>query len=114
MPWIGTSLGFRFSNWKKFLRIPARRKEEKKENGSMNHPSEGSVESLLLQLDEIQPGSPHFELWVPESLTFRGQALRADMAMAMVGLKILRMGFGPDGFTQGEGGRNYRYIPFSL
>lgn len=79
-----------------------------------DQPSAGTVESLLALVDSIpastSTGAPtDFTLWVPESLTMRGSAVRQDVAMAIVLDKLLGLGFLPDGFEQGDGGRFYRY-----
>jgi hypothetical protein len=76
----------------------------------MSRPSQGTVESLISELGGIVPvGSQSFELWVPQQLTLRGQPVRADVAGAVILDKILGMGFQPDGFSEAEGGRVYRY-----
>ena len=74
----------------------------------MSRPSQSTVEAILSQLDEI-PTSPTFELWIPQHLTLRGAVARADVAMAVIGDKILGMGYMPDGFSEAAGGRIYRY-----
>ena len=74
----------------------------------MSRPLQMTVEAVLLQLDSI-PGGPSFELWIPQHLTLRGQPARADVAMSIILDKILGMGFAPDGFSEGDGGRVYRY-----
>jgi hypothetical protein len=76
----------------------------------MDRSSHGTVESLLLELDSIST-EDGFELWVPQNLTLRGQPVRADVAMAILGDKIIGMGFLPDGFAEADGGRSYKYIP---
>jgi len=75
----------------------------------MNRPSQGTVEALLSELGTISPVDGRFELWVPQQLTLRGKPTRLDMAMAIVLNQILRQRYEPDGFTQAEGGRLYRY-----
>jgi hypothetical protein len=76
----------------------------------MSRSSQGTVEGLLSELDSITPPcSQSFELWVPQELTLRGKPAGLDVAMAIVLDKILGMGFQPDGFSEAEGGRVYRY-----
>ena len=76
----------------------------------MSRPSQGTVESVISELGSIAPaGSQSFELWIPQQLTLRGQPVRADVAGAVILDKILSMGFMPDGFSEAEGGRVYRY-----
>ena len=76
----------------------------------MNQPTCITVEVLLSQVDELTiKSSQKFELWVPDILTFRGQTTRSDIAMAIILDKILGKGYEPDGFSDAEGGRIYRY-----
>ena len=42
-------------------------------------------------------------------MTLSGQSARADVAMAVILDKILGMGYEPDGFSEADGGRIYRY-----
>jgi hypothetical protein len=77
---------------------------------TMNQPTQSTVEAILSQLDGIPRGqSQSFELWIPQHLVFRGKVARADLAMAIILDKILGMGYGPDGFSEAEGGRIYGY-----
>ena len=74
----------------------------------------GTVESLLAHVENMpgadEPGRPaSFDLWVPDALTFRGQAVAQNLAMAMVLDAILAKQCSPDGFEPGENGRLYRY-----
>ena len=76
----------------------------------MSNPSQGSIEELLSQLDNITTGPrQRFELWVPEHLTLRGQTAHSDVAMAIILDKILSKGYEPDGFAEAAGGRTYKY-----
>ena len=78
----------------------------------MEMTANGTVESILLQVDNVSVGSHnHFELWVPQSLTLRGQTVPLNLAMAIILDKILAKQFVPDGFIQKETGRVYRYKP---
>lgn len=74
----------------------------------MNRPSQSTVEAVLSQLDTI-PSGASFELWIPQHLTLGGQPARADVAGAVILDKILGMDYEPDGFTEADGGRVYRY-----
>jgi hypothetical protein len=80
----------------------------------MNRPSQGSVESLLSELDTIVTSPDGFELWIPANLTLNSNPIRTDVAMTIVLDKILGMGFQPDGFIESKGGRIYRYKAFEL
>jgi len=76
----------------------------------MNKPLHSTVESLLSQVDGLAASSNQtFELWVPRNLTFRGQPVRSDVAMAVVLDKILGNGYEPDDLIEEEDGRIYRY-----
>lgn len=76
----------------------------------MDRPSQSTVESVLSQLDTIPTAhGQSFELWIPQHLTLRGQPAPADVAMAIILDKILGLGFEPDGFSETDGGRVYRY-----
>lgn len=76
----------------------------------MNKPSHNTVESLLSQVDDLTATSDQkFELWVSQSLSLRGQPIRLDVAMAIIGDKILSRGYEPDGFMEGKDGRTYKY-----
>jgi len=74
----------------------------------MSPPLQSTVEAVLSQVDSI-PSGPSFELWIPQHLTLRGQSAPADVAMAVILDKILGMGYEPDGFSEADGGRIYRY-----
>jgi hypothetical protein len=76
----------------------------------MSRPSQSTVEAVLSQLDMIPTAQGQsFELWIPQHLTLRGQPARADVAGAIILDKILGMGYEPDGFSEADGGRIYRY-----
>ena len=76
----------------------------------MSQPSHGTVEAVLAHLDAIPTvESQSFELWMPQHLTLNGQAARPDIAMALILDKILGMGYEPDGFSEADGGKVYRY-----
>jgi hypothetical protein len=71
--------------------------------------SSESVESLRERATALADGSKSFELWIPEALTLNGQAVKKDLAMAVLLDAILGLGFMPDGLTAGAGGATYRY-----
>jgi hypothetical protein len=68
-----------------------------------------TVEALLEQIDGTAGESTNFNLWVPDQLTWYGEPVRADIAMAVVVDRLLAKGFMPAGFTQGINGRTYHY-----
>jgi hypothetical protein len=72
--------------------------------------SNNSVEAIISQVKAMNVESrATFELWVPQDLTLDGEPTPQDVAMALVGDQLLDKGFEPDGFTDGEGGRTYKY-----
>jgi hypothetical protein len=68
-----------------------------------------SVEELREEAADLAARESAFELWVPETLTLNGHAVRKDLAMAVLLDAILAFGFMPDGPTAGVGGATYRY-----
>jgi hypothetical protein len=74
--------------------------------------SSGTIEELLREIGEVPAHDvgKRWELWVPELLRLRGARVGDDIAMAIVLDALLAKGFYPDGFTEGEGGRTYRYV----
>lgn len=67
------------------------------------------VEDLLLNIETIDEETERFELVVPEQLTYRGQPVPADIAMAILLDRILAKGLFPNGFRQDDGARTYFY-----
>ena len=75
----------------------------------MKHENFGRVEDLLSQIASIRDDQTAFELWVPQRLSLHDQPVALDIAMAVVGVALLKKEMIPDGFIQGEGGRCYKY-----
>jgi hypothetical protein len=71
--------------------------------------SVGSVEALLGQVGRWSDAAANADLWVPEELTFQGQPVAQEVALAIVLDRILSRGLFPNGFTSGAGGRLYHY-----
>ena len=72
---------------------------------------EASVEELLTEVAAWKPqriGEVH-ELSVPDLLTFRGERVAHDIAMAILLDALLAKGLFPAGFGSEPGGRTYRY-----
>ena len=72
---------------------------------------EASVEELLTEVAAWKPqriGEVH-ELSVPDLLTFRGERVAHDIAMAILLDALLAKGLFPAGFGSEPGGRIYRY-----
>jgi hypothetical protein len=76
---------------------------------SESKPSDGTVESLLATVAGITNGQTSFELFVPDQVTLKGEAIRQDAAMAVVLDKILGHDLFPAGFEERTGGRLYKY-----
>jgi hypothetical protein len=77
--------------------------------GRPGSPSHGTVEGLLSQIDSFDPDAKSAQLWVPESLSLDGRPVGPDVAMAVLGDKLLSENLYPNGFREGEGGRTYLY-----
>jgi hypothetical protein len=69
----------------------------------------GTVEELIHQVESWPPEASSAKLWVPERLTLDGDPIAQDIAMAIVGDKLLSLSYFPDGFSADAGGRLYRY-----
>jgi hypothetical protein len=70
-----------------------------------------SVESILETVASYgAKGEPKaVKLFVPAALTFRGEAVRGDVAMAVILNALLAKGFRPKGFEEQVDGRFYLY-----
>jgi hypothetical protein len=80
----------------------------------MERPMHKTVEALLSELEACEVSSKRsLEFWVPQQLTFRGQPVQHDVAMAIILDNILSKGYEPDGFAEVNGGRIYKYKPCS-
>jgi hypothetical protein len=75
----------------------------------MAEPASGTIEDLFAKVDALPAGTKTFELYVPNSLTMKGQPVAQNLAMALVLDRILGKKLYPDGFEQKENGRLYRY-----
>jgi hypothetical protein len=76
---------------------------------SMAEPASGTIEDLFAKVEAIPEGTKTFELYVPNSLTMKGQPVSQNLAMALVLDRILGKKLYPDGFEQKETGRLYKY-----
>ncbi len=76
---------------------------------SQELPTAGTVEELLREIGSWSTDASATDLWVPQQLTLNGNPVQQDAAMAIVLDKILGLGLFPDGFSEGAGGRFYRY-----
>lgn len=72
-------------------------------------PSAGTLEELITQIEHLPAGAITFRLWVPEELTYEGEPITQEAAMAVVLDALLGREMVPDGHEQGIGGRMYRY-----
>jgi hypothetical protein len=73
-----------------------------------------TVESLVKQVESLphadDTGAPSvLELRIPNQLVSHGQVVRQDIGMAIILDAILGKGYEPDGFTELEDARLYRY-----
>ena len=76
-----------------------------------SEPSQSSVEGVVSQLATLTATGQSFEFFIAEHLTLGGHAVPEPMAKAMIVAKALGMGYEPDGFTQADGGRVFRFRP---
>lgn len=72
----------------------------------------GSVEDLVSHVRTGATADEPYDIWVPNILTFGDNAVSQDVAMAVVGDAVLAVGLGPNGFTEGVGGRTYHFKPW--
>ena len=72
-------------------------------------PNMGSLEDLVREIQRLPADTPEFDLWVPDNLTYQGDSITLEAAMAVVLNELLAREMFPDGFEQGSGGRMYRY-----
>ena len=77
---------------------------------NMEQQNYGTVEDLLSQIASIRDDQTTFELWVPQRLSLHGQPVALNVAMAIVGVALLKKEMFPDGFIQSDGGRYYKYL----
>ena len=73
--------------------------------------SQNSVEAVVSQLATLTAKGESFEFFIPELLTLGGYAVPEAMAKAVIVARVLSMGYEPDGFTQAQGGRVFRFRP---
>jgi len=76
----------------------------------MNSVCYSTVEAVLSWLDAIDISSgATFELWITQSVTFRGKPTQLDVALALIVDRALGKGYEPAGFKERLGGRIYRF-----
>jgi hypothetical protein len=68
-----------------------------------------SVEEALRHLESHPPSGDGFQLAISDSFTFAGEPDTVGAGMAVLGDKILSLGYLPDGFEQKSGFRLYGY-----
>ncbi len=83
----------------------------RKESSSQqpDRPAVGTLESLLSAIEALPPNAEDTALWVPEQLTYEGNEIQAELAMAVVTAKLLARGLYPIGVARAPGGAHYRY-----
>ena len=72
-------------------------------------PAHATVEELVAAVAALPPGCKSLELWVPNHLTLRGEAVVKDIAMAMVLDEALARGLLPQGVVSHPTGAVHRY-----
>jgi hypothetical protein len=75
----------------------------------VSEPAIGALEDLLSKVEALPQSIESFELFVPQDLTWRGQPVALNPAMAIVVDGLLGKGLFPDGFEQRATGRHYKY-----
>jgi hypothetical protein len=68
-------------------------------------PATGTLEEVAA----IPADAKTFEIWVPATLTMKGQPVRPDIAMAILVDDLLGKGFMPDGKVAEAGGATFMY-----
>jgi hypothetical protein len=83
----------------------------RKESSSMqpDGPAVGTLESLLAAIEALATNAESAALWVPEHLTYEGNEIQSELAMAVVTDKLLARGLYPNGVARSLGGARYRY-----
>jgi hypothetical protein len=76
---------------------------------AVSETSSGTIDALLAQVEALPEGTKTFDLFVPQDLTWQGQPVAQNMAMAIVLDKLLGKQLYPDGFDQRPTGRRYKY-----
>jgi hypothetical protein len=69
----------------------------------------GSVEQLLAEVAALHRENLEFELFVSPQTTFNDEPVPLDVAMAIIGDKVLSVGFWPAGRREFDSGFAYRY-----
>jgi hypothetical protein len=108
--------------WAKHLRPFLRRAFWKKERQAahgfvrteetgmqVNRSSTGTLEFLLAEVEALPTNAAATEIWIPEHLTFQGQAISHDLAMAILTDKLLSRELFPQDVGPALGGRLHRY-----
>jgi hypothetical protein len=74
-------------------------------------PQPCTVEKLIRRIGELSPSAQSFDLWVPEYLTFGGEAIDGRTAFEIVLRRVQHVSedFVPVGFMGLPGGRLHRF-----
>jgi len=83
----------------------------RKESSSQqpDRPAVGTLESLLSTIEALPINAENAALWVPEHLTYEGNEIQAELAMAVVTDKLLARGLYPNGVARAPGDTHCRY-----
>ena len=101
------------AEWAKHLRPLWKRwfwKGERKAEALISGDAGLSIEEILREIDSIPNTSTSYELWVSDPLTSGGSLMPLDAALAIILDKMLAINMFPDGYSEGDGGRLYRYV----
>lgn len=72
-------------------------------------PASGTTEAFLAKVNALPDGTRAFQLYVPSTLTLKGEPVAQNLAMALVLDCLLAKRLYPDGFEQQANGRLYKY-----
>ena len=77
-------------------------------------PGAGTIESLMSETAKVQNRQAEFSLFVPDQLTFKGQAVEQSMAIALITDSLLAKEMMPVESVKKANGRLIRYQPIDL
>jgi hypothetical protein len=95
--------------WKKERQATHDLVREESSSQQLDRPAVGTLESLLSAIEALPTNAENAALWVPEHLTYEGNEMQTELAMAVVTDKLLARGLYPNGVARAPGGAHYRY-----
>ena len=78
-------------------------------NQQPDRPAVGTLEFLLSAIEALPTNADKTALWIPEHLTYEGNEIQPEIAMAIVTDKLLERGLYPNGVARAPGGAHYLY-----